>query len=84
MDIFKANHSFPKIWPLVCKNARYPTIKPLQAQDEALLLTATVQDTNALRWWLLGLGDQVEVLEPAELRNYFADIAANMASAYTS
>jgi len=54
------------------------------AQDEALLLTATVQDTNALRWWLLGFGDQVEVLEPAELRSYFADIAANMASAYAS
>jgi len=32
----------------------------------------------------LSFGDQVEVLEPAELRDYFAEIAANMASAYAS
>jgi predicted DNA-binding transcriptional regulator YafY len=50
--------------------------------DKQLLLCATVQDTNELRWWLLGFGDQVEVLEPAEFRGYFAEIAANMANAY--
>jgi len=53
-------------------------------EDEDLVLSATVQDTNELRWWLLGFGDQVEVLEPAELRDYFADIAANMADAYAT
>ena len=53
-------------------------------EDEELALSATVQDTNELRWWLLGFGDQVEVLEPAELRDYFTDIAANMADAYAT
>jgi len=51
--------------------------------DGRMLVTVTVQDTSELRWWLLGFGDQVEVLEPTELRNHFTEIALNMASAYT-
>ncbi len=50
--------------------------------DDRMLVTATIQDTSELRWWLLGFGDQVEVLEPVELREYFAAIASNMASSY--
>jgi len=41
-----------------------------------------MQDTSELRWWLLGFGDQVEVLKPASLRKHFARMAANMATAY--
>jgi predicted DNA-binding transcriptional regulator YafY len=33
-----------------------------------LLVTATVLDSAQLQWWLLGLGDLVEVLEPESLR----------------
>ncbi len=33
------------------------------------LLTASVMDSDMLRWWLLAMGAQVEVLEPASLRN---------------
>jgi len=55
-----------------------------EQEDGHILLSATVQDTNELRWWLLGFGAQVEVLEPPEFREYFADIAANMANAYAS
>jgi len=50
--------------------------------DDWLLLTATVQDTSELRWWLLGFGDEVEVLEPEELRSHFAKIARNMSRTY--
>ena len=50
--------------------------------DDGILLTVTVQDTHELRWWLLGFGDQLEVLEPIGLRNYFQDIAKNMAETY--
>lgn len=31
-------------------------------------LRATLESDDTLRWWLLGFGSQVEVLEPAELR----------------
>lgn len=50
-------------------------------QDQ-LLLKATVKNTNELRWWLLGFGDQVEVVEPETLRNEFKEIALNMGKRY--
>ena len=33
-----------------------------------VVLQGTVPDTQQLLWWLLGFGDQVEVLEPIRLR----------------
>lgn len=47
-------------------------------------VTATVQNTAELRWWLLGFGDQVEVIEPHNLRQEFVRIANNMSQAYAS
>jgi predicted DNA-binding transcriptional regulator YafY len=32
------------------------------------MLTASVMDSDMLRWWLLAMGPQVEVLEPVSLR----------------
>lgn len=37
-------------------------------KDGSVLVEATVPDTARLRWWILGFGEQVEVLEPKELR----------------
>ena len=37
-------------------------------KDGWVLVEATVADTPQLRWWLLGFGAQVEVLEPVILR----------------
>lgn len=45
-------------------------------------LRATVQDTAQLRWWLRGFGAGVEVLEPAALRDEFADEVRHMARLY--
>jgi len=50
--------------------------------DGRMLITATVQDTSELRWWLLGFGDQVGVLKPVKFRNHFAEIALKMVSLY--
>jgi predicted DNA-binding transcriptional regulator YafY len=50
--------------------------------DGRLLLTATVPNTRALVWWLLGFGDGVVVQEPAQLRDELAGVAARMAAAY--
>lgn len=47
------------------------------------LLEATIQDTSELRWWLMGFGQYVEVLEPVSLRNEFRNIANLMASNYS-
>lgn len=43
---------------------------------------ATVPDTAQLRWWLLGFGDQVEVLEPASLREEFANTTQSLHGIY--
>ena len=55
----------------------------LEAYAEGLeKLTATVMDTLALRRWLLGFGERVEILEPLELREEFAHSAAEMHAKY--
>lgn len=43
---------------------------------------ATVADTQQLRWWLLGFGEKVEVLEPVALREEFTGIARAQAARY--
>lgn len=50
--------------------------------DDTVRLRATVHDTWELRWWLQGFGDHVVVQVPAELREYFGEVAANLASCY--
>jgi predicted DNA-binding transcriptional regulator YafY len=43
---------------------------------------ATVPDSAQLRWWLLGFGDQVEVLEPSSLRDEFVKMAQSLHCIY--
>jgi predicted DNA-binding transcriptional regulator YafY len=50
--------------------------------DGRLQLSATVPNTRALVWWLLGFGDGVVVEEPVDLREELAGIAGRMAAAY--
>jgi len=52
------------------------------APDGRMRVTATVPDTQQLRWWLLGFGDRVEVVGPPALREEFARIAENLARRY--
>ena len=50
--------------------------------DGNYLLESTAQDTSELRWWILGFGDQIEILAPEELREYFCAVASNMVKTY--
>jgi predicted DNA-binding transcriptional regulator YafY len=56
------------------------TIVP--ADDGWVKVSATVNDTPQLSWWLLAFGEQVEVLKPASLRKGMAVSAAAMAKNY--
>lgn len=47
-----------------------------------LRLKATVADTQQLKWWLLGLGDGVEVAKPSALRKSIADTIGKMSRLY--
>ena len=42
----------------------------------------TVSGLNEISWWVLGYGDQAEVLEPPELRQLIAQHAQRMADQY--
>lgn len=53
-----------------------------EQDDGTSLVKATILDTSQLRWWLLGFGDNVEVLKPADLRRDFAEIAHNLSRSY--
>jgi predicted DNA-binding transcriptional regulator YafY len=51
-------------------------------KDGRAQLTATVKDSQQLRWWLLGFGDQVEVIRPKGLREEFRAVAEGMWGLY--
>jgi proteasome accessory factor B len=50
--------------------------------DGSLEFQATVSGLNEVVWWILGYGDQAEVLQPARLRRLVAQRAKNMAAMY--
>jgi len=53
-----------------------------ECENGSYLLESTAIDTNELRWWLLGFGSGVEVLEPVSLREEFKLISHEMAILY--
>jgi predicted DNA-binding transcriptional regulator YafY len=63
-----------------CRLADDQKIKPYD--DDCIIIEATVPDTYDLRWWLMGFGDQVEVLAPKSLRDEFREISAGMLADY--
>lgn len=54
----------------------------LQPAEDGMILSATVEDSRQLRWWLLGVGDEVEVLAPENLRAHFAKMIDNLQQRY--
>jgi len=50
--------------------------------DETLDFEATVSGLNEISWWILGYGDQAEVLRPAKLREMVAERARRTAERY--
>ena len=51
-------------------------------QDGALLFEADVDGIDEIAWWVLGYGDQAQVLEPPELREKVAGHAERMQRYY--
>lgn len=50
--------------------------------DNRVKVTATVADTPQISWWLLGFGEDVEVLKPRSLRDSLTATAAAMHKLY--
>ena len=56
-------------------------ITPSNQADKSRL-TATVEDTNKLRAFLRGLGDDIEVIAPQKLRQYFKALSSTLHMTY--
>lgn len=52
--------------------------------NEKNRIKATVKNTSQLRWWLLGFGEYVEVIEPGFLREEFSRISSKMSLKYST
>jgi predicted DNA-binding transcriptional regulator YafY len=71
---------------LVAKNVAevhwHKTQRLVWRNDGSLDFHATVSGINEISWWILGYGDQAEVLAPAELRQKIAERVRRMAATY--
>jgi len=54
----------------------------VEQNDGRVLIKASIQNTSELRWWLLGFGDQVEVLEPQSVRDEMISVIKSSAKRY--
>ena len=72
--------------PLVARNVAEVSWHPTQRcefrSDGQLDFHVTVSGLNEISWWILGYGDQVEAIEPPELRALMAGRAEQMAKMY--
>lgn len=72
--------------PLVAHNVAevlwHKTQQVEYQEDGSLIFRARVSGLNEIVWWILGYGDQAEVIQPRKLRLLVAQRARNMAALY--
>ncbi|MDD5010994.1 MAG: WYL domain-containing protein, partial [Phycisphaerae bacterium] len=70
-----------KFSPLVARNVAevqwHNTQRVQWADDSSAILTFRVDGLGEISWWILGYGDQVQVLAPAALRKRVLEKAQN-------
>jgi predicted DNA-binding transcriptional regulator YafY len=54
----------------------------MERRWDAGFFTVKVKGLKEISWWILGFGDEVEVLKPAELRKLVATHAERMLQKY--
>jgi len=62
-------HFMPEAARWIQDEKKHPTQKITDLPDGSLIYEVTVNGTREITRWIMGYGDQVEVLEPVELRN---------------
>ena len=62
----------------------HPSQKIEQQQDGSTIMTLGVQNTMYFRQWIMGWGNEVEVLEPKSLRNRIIEITGSMLELYNN
>lgn len=80
------SHVTIRFKPLVARNVAevlwHKTQRTKSLADGSLEFHVTVSGLNEIAWWVLGYGDQAEVIKPARLRRLIALRAQNMAAMY--
>jgi proteasome accessory factor B len=74
----------PKVASNVAEVQWHSSQKVDRPPDGSAIVEFRVDGLNEITWWILGYGDQVEVLAPAVLRKNIADVARNMAALNSS
>lgn len=72
----------PKVAANVAEVAWHKTQRVAWRDDGSIDFHVTVDGLNEISWWILGYGDQAEVLDPPELRAMIAEHAQNLVKAY--
>lgn len=70
------------VGPNVAEVLWHRTQKIVTNPDGSLDFHASVDGLNEISWWILGYGDQVEVIAPAALRRKFRTLTENMHGLY--
>ncbi len=72
--------------PMVARNVEevvwHKTQKTCRQEDGSLIFDVDVDGIDEISWWILGYGQEAEVLEPPALRQKIADRISGMAQKY--
>ncbi len=71
-----------KVATNVAEVAWYASQRTEFRKDGTMDFHVTISGLSEISWWILGYGDQAEVLEPPELRTMVADHARRMLATY--
>lgn len=55
-----------------------------EAENNSIIVTATVRKTTALIHWILSMGPELKVLKPIEIKNQMKELSTNMYELYKS
>jgi predicted DNA-binding transcriptional regulator YafY len=72
----------PKVATIIEEVVWHPSQMVERQPDGSAIVTLTVLDTVELHSWILSWGENVEVLEPVELREEIAETARAMLDVY--
>jgi proteasome accessory factor B len=68
----------PKVANNVAEVQWHSTQKVTHNEDGSAAVEFCVDGLGEITWWILGYGDQVQVLAPKTLRNKVVEVAKNM------
>jgi len=68
----------PKVAHNVAEVKWHDTQKVRFNDDGSVIIEFRVDGLNEIKWWILGYGDQVEVIRPKSLRRKIAEVAENI------